>query len=424
MTYFDLFILIYCLQQEFSQLSGEMGLEAADGGDVNGDAAERRDEVDQDNSSTTNSVSDDEHSDSSSPENPIALQPLGVEATPQDKAIIMKAFLDGSISTHNDLAREEFTAKAQTRRESDDVFNVTKNDFSTPPTKSFLQPGAADLIDQDPLTSPHQEREAVTSNQISVTKIKARFQRQASFKSSGSSKRKFESSDVQRISEYDASEDGGPSYSQRNQRNTKMVFIIFLCASTFVVYNVATYLYLAPVKLGSDIFSEMRTLLELQSNLDLPSSRFFPILLHVVQLMNPSLQGIDRQIQGEHLSKIIINFKDSLSRWQGVYSSNVELSSTLRDELSIGNSMCRNPCESCKPRICAVIKALSLHTILPCFDRLQVELLELVCSSRFRVAALRKCSVSYFRPLCFFARRIRYRRVPCHQSHPVLPITI
>jgi hypothetical protein len=97
------------------------------------------------------------------------------------------------------------------------------------------------------------------------------------------------------------------------------------------------------VKIGSALFDELHTLLEIQAQLDLPKSRFFPILLHIVGLMNPSLMGIDRQIQTEHLGALIIEFKESLTHWQLQYSSNEGLSDALGDELSIGMNMCALP---------------------------------------------------------------------------------
>jgi hypothetical protein len=118
-----------------------------------------------------------------------------------------------------------------------------------------------------------------------------------------------------------------------------MAFIIVLCASTFVVFNAAAYLYLRPVKVGSAPFAELRMLLELQAQLNLPKSRFFPILSHIVSLMNPLLTGIDRQIQAEHLETIIVEYKDSLSLWQSTYSEKADLSAILGKELTIGTSM-------------------------------------------------------------------------------------
>ena len=118
-----------------------------------------------------------------------------------------------------------------------------------------------------------------------------------------------------------------------------MIFIIVLCASAFVIYNAATYLYLSPVKLGSAPFVQLKMLMELQAQLDLPKSRFLPTLLHVAQLMNPLMSGFERISQREDLSKIILEFKTSLSKWQIVYSSNSLLAKALSDELSIGNSM-------------------------------------------------------------------------------------
>jgi hypothetical protein len=167
--------------------------------------------------------------------------------------------------------------------------------------------------------------------------MKTRFQ---SSKSGSFSKQRTQVDEVHYAEDRYGSQDGSSSWSERNQRNRKMAFIVVMCAATFVIFNAAAYLYLRPVKVGSEPFEEMRRLLKLQAELDLPKARFFPISSHVAGLMNPLLVGMDRQIQTEHLKAIIAEFKDSLAHWLVVYASDEGLQSALRDELSIGISMC------------------------------------------------------------------------------------
>jgi hypothetical protein len=246
--------------------------------------------------------------------------------------------------------------------------NSTPNDFVTPPTKLFLRSGAAGVASNGDILESSQRIEEGEARMGSLpenmevaiadlafdksigaqesflvpspeNKGKARFKHQASFKSASSSKPKEQVVDVSNSGEKNGSEEGGSSWSERNQRDRKMAFIIVLCASTFVVFNAAAYLYLRTVKVGSAPFAELRMLLELQAQLNLPKSRFFPILSHIVSLMNPIVKGIDRQIQAEHLESLIVEYKDSLSMWQSTYSEKADLTAILGKELTIGTSM-------------------------------------------------------------------------------------
>ena len=343
-------------------MTGEAGLEAGDGGDVANGATEPVDAAVDDISSAT-SQDDDIDSDDSSNSNDLAPTHhfSGIENSSEDKAIMMKVFLEGTdspsatFSSSLNQQREDDPPEKQTRFHSK-VEETSQRDFATPPTKLLQRAGTAipvlivsgaDVEMQNPNSSSSQTiQEADVSLPASPDKRKPVFERQSSAKISASSKKSGVADALHHSVENNESEEGGSSWSQRNQRDRKMIFIIILCASAFVIYNAATYLYLSPVKVGSAPFVQLKTLLELQAQLDLPKSRFLPTLLHVAQLMNPFLSGLDRISQQEDLSKIIIEFKTSLSKWQNVYTSRAELEQALGDELAIGTAM-YPPCSLC-----------------------------------------------------------------------------
>lgn len=335
------------LQQEFAQMSGEGGLEAADGGGTMAEGAVAT-ETHRDQSPAADSGDDSESSYASSDGKSRLHPAFGVEVSTEDKDIMIKAFLEGNDSLHvpeadfdaNDAAMQadvlpdELADTAVKNPLSSDV------DFTTPPTKLFLRTGsvsAAGFGIQDGELAAQETGDQ--EGAVALRTTKTRFKPLSVLKSASSSKQRVETFDAPVSEENSGSQDGGLSWSERNQRDRKMAFIVVLCASVFVIFNAATYLYLSPVKIGSALFDELHTLLAIQAQLDLPKSRFFPILLHVVQLMNPLLIGIDRQIQMEHLKALVIDFKESLSEWQLEFSSNAGLSAVLKDELSIGMNM-------------------------------------------------------------------------------------
>jgi len=337
------------VQQEFAQMSGEGGLEAADGGVTIGDGAAAA-EPHRDDISAADSGDDSGSSNASSDGKPRLHASLGAEVSAQDKDIMIKAFLEGTGSLHatetdhvaNEIGMQVDELPEQPPDTSLSVPLPSAFDFTTPPTKLFLRNGSVDLGIQDvvsaaKITGDLQESVDALPSQMAS---KTRFQRQASMKSASSSKLKVETYDAPVFEETSGSHEGGSSWSERKQRDRKMAFIVVLCAAAFVIFNAATYLYLVPVKIGSGLFDELHTLLDIQAQLDLPKSRFFPILLHIAGLMNPSLMGIDRQIQTEDLNALIIEFKESLTHWQLQYSSNTRLSDVLREELSIVMNMC------------------------------------------------------------------------------------
>jgi hypothetical protein len=336
------------VQQEFAQISGEGGLEAADGGVALGDGTAAA-EPNRDDMSAADSGDDSGSSNASSDGKPRLHASLGAAVSAQDKDIMIKAFLEGTGSLHateaDDVANE---IVMQVDEPPDQPPGTSLNaplpsafDFATPPTKLFLRNGSVDLGIEDVASAAKISGELQESVDALPSQMasKTRFQRHSSMKSASSSKQKAETSIAPVFEDSSGSQEGGSSWSERKQRDQKMAFIVVLCAAAFVIFNAATYLYLSPVKIGSALFDELHTLLEIQAQLDLPKSRFFPILLHIVGLMNPSLMGIDRQIQTEHLNALVIEFKESLTQWQLHYSSNVGLSDALGDELSIGMNM-------------------------------------------------------------------------------------
>ncbi len=343
------------MQQEFAQISGEGGLEAADGGETAGDGAVG-DEPRHYDLSAADSGDDSGSSNASSDGKPRLHASLGVEVSTQDKEIMIKTFLDGKDSWHapevdhvaDEIAKdvEEMSEQPPDTKEMMQLSSAF--DFGTPPTK--LRTGSVDpgVQNADSLAQNTGDQRDAAEEPPSQMKPKTRFQRQASEKSASSSKKRAETCDAAGTGteENSGSQDGGTSRSERNQRDRKMALIVVLCASAFIIFNAAAYLYLGPVKIGSVFFDELNLLLDIQAQLDLPKSRFFPILLHIVGLMNPSLIGLDRQIQTEHLGALIIEFKDSLTHHQQDYGSNAALSSALKAELSIGMKMFVLPCLS------------------------------------------------------------------------------
>lgn len=328
-------------------MSGEAGIEAADGGDV---AAEGVDSMQQRRPDTPDRGEDDSasSSDLSSDGKPHMSHALGTEVSAEDKDLMVKAFLEGKNFINPPIADDVDIDRAS---HGDEVPEDSKNAFSaeipsreesfvTPPTKLFQRSGSAKNVGIS-------NSEQLTSDEVpqaldipSGNKMKTRFQNNSSSKSVSSSKKQAFDANANYSDEKHGSVDGSSSWSERNQRDRKMAFIIILCASIFVIFNSATYLYLRTVKVGSTVFNQLHLLLELQAELDLPVSRFFPILAHVVSLMNPLLVGKDRQIQTEHLKDIVIDFKDSLANWLVVYHYEEGLQVTLRNELSIGIDMC------------------------------------------------------------------------------------
>jgi hypothetical protein len=324
------------LQQEFSQLIGEAGLEAGDGGGNLVDGSEKQGlmsggGVDEDANGDDDDGHDDDtedYSDSSSNGAPRILSSLGVEVSAQDKTSMIQAFLEGTASPST-LAAKPVVQETLTdvpgrldkqMKSLNPEVNSTPNDFVTPPTKLFLRSGAAavasngDVVGSSQRIDESMEINETLSENMEVAiadlalhqrigdhesfqgqspeiKGKTRFKHQESFKSASSSKPKEQAVVDSNSGEKNGSQEGGSSWSERNQRDRKMAFIIVLCATTFVVFNAAAYLYLKPVKVGSAPFADLRMLLELQAQLDLPKSRFFPILSHVVSLMNPRLTG-------------------------------------------------------------------------------------------------------------------------------------
>jgi hypothetical protein len=325
-------------------MSGEDGLEAADAAGVTGDG---NDAHESDDHSSSGSVSTDNFSAVSSPKQTHVLQAIGVEVSAEDKEIMIKTFLEGTASP-TAFASEPMKIKSVT-----DVSNkfeselhvshqksqLSNSEFFTPPTKLLSRHGVdeivtenAEIITEKALSHVQASIEAPSPEK----KTKPRFEHLGSFKSATS---KSNHVDHHVSAENNGSQDGTSLLSERHQRDRKMALIIFLCSVTFVIFNISAYLYLRPVKVGSAPFDELHLLLELRAQSSLPKSRFFPILSHVVSLMNPLLTTVDRQIQSEHLKSIIVEFQDSLSRWQLVYDSKKGLSSALKEELLTGNSM-------------------------------------------------------------------------------------
>ncbi len=135
------------------------------------------------------------------------------------------------------------------------------------------------------------------------------------------------------------SEDSSLQSSQRNVRDHKMMVIIFLCIFAVIAFNISAFVYLEPVKIGSRNFLNLRTLLNIQANIDLPLARVLPTLLHIAQLFNPSISGQSRMTQMEHLNILKLEFKESLEYWQTVYSDTPSLSDSLKRQLFLGLDM-------------------------------------------------------------------------------------
>jgi hypothetical protein len=332
------------LQQDFAQLSGEGGLEAADGGEIAAAASDAQEQHD-DEVAHDESDEDPNVSDVSSDGNARVIPMLGVDVSSEDKEFMVKAFLEGServgssfVDPVSDDAENpgphEATESEKNAFDSDPQSNEAV--FVTPPTKLFVRSDTG-IKSTASAHKPAGAALPVNDEPASSNKMKTRFQ---SSKSASSSKQRAQADEVHYADDRNGSQDGSSSWSERNQRDRKMAFIVVMCAATFVIFNAAAYLYLRPVKVGSEPFEEMRRMLKLQAELDLPKARFFPVSSHVAGLMNPLLVGMDRQIQTEHLKAIIKEFKDSLAHWLVVYAGDEGLQSALRDELSIGMSLC------------------------------------------------------------------------------------
>lgn len=335
----------------------------------------------------------------SSDGNPHVNHVLGAEVSAEDKQFMVNAFLQGnehlSSPLDDDLEHNDNSSTADdVKEEPKNVFSIdipSRDDsFVTPPTKLLQRSSSAHNVGEQ--VSMEQDPEAADA--LSVQKMKARFQNISS-KSVSSSKLRVQTHNINYSDEKYGSQEASSSWSERNQRDRKMAFIIILCAAIFVIYNAAAYLYLRPVKVGSTPFNELQLLLELQAELDLPASRFFPILAHVVSLMNPLLTGMDRQIQTEHLQSIIVNFKDSLARWLVVYKNDEGLQRTLREELSIGINMYFSPLRMFLNRAPAYSDH-DLHLVINC-NNPQVEPSGVVHVQVLRVWPVRQSTLRFFR---------------------------
>jgi len=136
-----------------------------------------------------------------------------------------------------------------------------------------------------------------------------------------------------------SSEDASVRSSQKNVRDHKMMVIISLCICAVVIFNIASYIYLEPVKIGSVNFMNLHKLLDIQANIDLPTARVLPALLHIAQLANPHLDGQPRMTQMEDLNVLKLEFKTALEYWQTKYSDAPKLSEALQHQLFLGDSM-------------------------------------------------------------------------------------
>jgi hypothetical protein len=136
-----------------------------------------------------------------------------------------------------------------------------------------------------------------------------------------------------------STDDSSLHSSQKQIRHRKMMIIVSLCIFAVVAFNVSSYIYLEPVKIGSRNFMNLQKLLSIQSDIDLPLARVLPTLMHIGQLANPHLSGQPRMTQMEHLNILKLEFKSALEYWQMQYSDMPHLSGALQNQLFIGQEM-------------------------------------------------------------------------------------